>query len=316
MRLKLLGLQVEDLLIISFSVERVLEHLINHFELTVDRRPSLYLGHSLTHMDDGLKLSAERYISDLLSRFPLGTSRPVSTPMANCYLHARRPDEPAANASVFRSLVGSLMWIATGCRPDIFYAVIAVSRYMSDPSADHLDAAYRILRYLSGSPSLGLIFRRSEPKLAVYSDSDFASDPNDRVSVSGAVVMLGCNLIHFHSKKQTSVASSSTEAEWLSASLAVREAIFYRMFLRSLGLSLPGPVPIYEDNQRVIASLRSNDHGKLKHLDVALQSIHHLSAEAKVMFIYIPSVDNAADIMTKALSRIPFLKLSSTLGLG
>lgn len=185
---------------------------------------------------------------------------------------------------------------------------------MANPSAAHLAAAYRILRYLRSTINISLVFRKYNPALLIYSDSDHAGD-SDRISVSGLVVKLGSNTIHYSSKKQTSVATSSTEAEYLAANIAVKEGLFFKMLLSDVGVSSPEPLIIKEDNTAVIASVKSKDisGSRLKHLDVALHSLRHLLNPNKIRLEYIRSHANVADVMTKTNNRSDFLQHRSSL---
>ncbi|KAE8217198.1 hypothetical protein CF326_g9530 [Tilletia indica] len=133
----------------------------------------------------------------------------------------------AKERQFYAALVGCLLWLAQGTRPDIAFQVGKLARFMANPSDEHLAAAKRVLRYLAGTRELGLRFRHTDlAQLVGYSDSDHGADPTTRRSVSGYVFYLYGNPVTWRSKLQDTVSVSSTEAEYVALSEATREAIW------------------------------------------------------------------------------------------
>ena len=134
------------------------------------------------------------------------------------------------NKQAYQAIVGSLMCIALATRPDISYAVSALSRYNSRPLASHLTAAKRVLHYLKTTAHHRLHFQVGEPsgsgdgKLMGYTDSDWANDSKDRKSQGGHVFIIGGGAVSWQSRKQNLVATSTLEAEYIACSEASREA--------------------------------------------------------------------------------------------
>ena len=123
----------------------------------------------------------------------------------------------ANDASKFKQMVDCLMYLLA-TRPDLAYSVCLVARYMERPTKMHLEVIKRILRYLKGTASYGILYKRGEEvKLTGWSDSDYASDNDDRKSTSGYVFMIGESAIAWSSKKQPIVPLSTTEAEYVAA---------------------------------------------------------------------------------------------------
>jgi hypothetical protein len=208
------------------------------------------------------------------------------------------------NIYPYRELVGSLMHLAVTVRPDIAFAVGALARYMASPSLVHWQAAKGVLRYLSGTDDCGITYGPNKSGLIGYCDADYAGDIDTRRSTSGYVFVLNGGAITWQSKRQQTVAASTTEAEYMSAAVAVKEGLWLRKLLVDLGFDL-GTVSIMADNQSAIKLLRNPVFSaRSKHIDV----IHHFARERvlrkEVAFKYISTDKMLADVFTKPLSGI------------
>ncbi|GJW88414.1 putative ribonuclease H-like domain-containing protein [Tanacetum coccineum] len=171
----------------------------------------------LVQKDDGIFISQDKYVADILKKFDFATMKTASTPMETN--KALLKDEEAADVDVhlYRSMIGSLMYL-TASRPDIMFAVCACARFQVTPKTSHLYAVKRIFRYLKGHPKLGLWYPRDSPfDLEAFSDSDYAGASLDRKSTTGGCQFLGRRLISWQCKKQTIVSNSTTEAEYVAA---------------------------------------------------------------------------------------------------
>ncbi|GFY95362.1 hypothetical protein Acr_10g0007470 [Actinidia rufa] len=189
----------------------------------------------------GYSLTQTKYASDLLTRAGLSDCKTASTPLdANARLNSLDGDL-LSDATLYRQLVGSLIYL-TVTRPDIAHAVhLLVSQFMSAPRSTHYAAVLRILRYVKGTLFHGLHFSsQSSLQLYAYSDADWAGDPTDRRSTTGFCFFLGDSLISWRSKKQTLVASSSTEAEYRALADTTQELLWLRWLLQDMGVSHSG----------------------------------------------------------------------------
>ncbi|GJY00051.1 hypothetical protein Tco_0357069 [Tanacetum coccineum] len=143
--------------------------------------------------------------------------RPATTPFEASKPKSKDEPDDAVNVHLYRSMIGSLMYL-TASRPDIQFAVSACSRHQVTPLTSNLNAVKKIFKYLKGQPKLGLWYPRDSPfVLEAYSDSDYAGSHGDRKSTTGGCQFLGRRLISWQCKKQTIVATSSTEAEYVAA---------------------------------------------------------------------------------------------------
>ncbi|KAL7290916.1 hypothetical protein TKK_0015644 [Trichogramma kaykai] len=175
--------------------------------------------------DQSISLCQTGYIDELLICFGMTDCKPVTTPLATgTKLTPCKNQVP--EAFPYRELTGALMYLSIGTRPDITHAVSYPSQFNSCYGKDHWTAAKRVLRYLKGTSKLKLTYSRSEEGLVGFADADWGSDITDRRSYSGYMFSLSNSAVSWCSKKQKSVALSSTETEYMSLSDAAKEAIF------------------------------------------------------------------------------------------
>ncbi|GKE00405.1 putative ribonuclease H-like domain-containing protein, partial [Tanacetum coccineum] len=166
---------------------------------------------------DGIFISQDKYVQDMLRRFDTDSVRLATTPYAAAKPKSKDEPDDVVNVHLYRSMIGSLMYL-TASRPDIMFTVSAYSRHQVTPLTSNLNAVKKIFKYLKGQPKLGLWYPRDSPfVLEAYSDSDYASSNGDRKSTTGGCQFLGRRLISWQCKKQTVVATSSTEAEYVAA---------------------------------------------------------------------------------------------------
>ncbi|GJV14030.1 putative ribonuclease H-like domain-containing protein [Tanacetum coccineum] len=168
--------------------------------------------------NDGIFISQDRYVTEILKKFGFTDVKTASTPMETQKLLLKDEDSEEVDVHLYRSMIGSLMYL-TSLRPDIMFAVCACARYQVNLMISHLHAVKRIFRYLKGQPKLGLWYLKDSPfDLVAYTDSDYARASLDRKSTTGGCQFLGSRLISWQCKKQTVVANSTTEAEYGAAS--------------------------------------------------------------------------------------------------
>ncbi|GJS92056.1 putative ribonuclease H-like domain-containing protein [Tanacetum coccineum] len=201
------------------SLSTEFEQLMHkRFQMSSIRELTFFLGLQVEQRQDGIFLSQDKYIGDILKKFGFSSVKSVSTPMETHKPLSKDADGSDFDVYLYRSMIGSLMYL-TPSRPDIMFAVYACSRFQVQPKASHLYAIKRIFRYLKGQPTLGLWYPKDSPlDLIAYSDSDYAGASLDRKSTTGGCQFLGYRLIFWQCKKQTIMANSTTEAEYIAAS--------------------------------------------------------------------------------------------------
>ena len=165
-------------------------------------------------------------------------------------------------------MIGSLQYL-TASRPDILFSVCLCARFQSDPRESHLTAVKRILRYLKGTTNVGLVYRRSEDyNLVGFCDADYAGDRVERKSTSGSCQFLGSHLISWYSKKQATIALSTTEAEYVAAAGCSTQMLWMKSQLEDYQI-YESNIPIFCDNTSAIC-LSKNPilHSKAKHIEI------------------------------------------------
>jgi hypothetical protein len=199
-----------------------------------------FLGLQVSRTTDALHVTQTKYASDLLVKHQMVDSKPAKTPCSpNTHLSIHEGDL-LSDPYGYRSLIGALHYL-TFTRPDISFAVHQVCQYMAAPTTTHLSTTKRILRYIKGTLFHGIAFTPGPLTLSVYSDADWASDPDDRRSTSGLLVYLGSNPITWSAKKQATVSRSSTESEYRALATTSAEVYWLRTLLKDLGIYLSQP---------------------------------------------------------------------------
>ena len=214
----------------------------------------------------------------------------------------------------YRNVIGSLMYACMSTRPDICAAVNVFSQFQCNGTEDHWKGLKRILRYIQGTVNCGLWFKdMSYHPLALFVDADFENDPG-RKSISGFVIEMYGDPVLWGTRKQTSVALSSTEAEYVALATAVSELLWLRQLLNELGICIDGPIPVFEDNQSCITALKNWEVKRLKHVDIKYNFVKDLCQKNVISVSYLPSKEQKADIMTKGLTFDLFSKHRENIG--
>ncbi|KAK8954800.1 hypothetical protein KSP39_PZI002048 [Platanthera zijinensis] len=292
-RMVIILVYVDDIILTgddSSGILQIKEVLRTTFEVK-DLGPLKYfLGIEVARSKQGISLSQRKYTLDLLSDTGLLGCSPVSTPMdPNHRLHAESGD-PLPDQGRYQRLVGRLIYL-TNTRPDISFAVSVVSQFMHAPRTSHLDAVFRILHYLKGSPGLGLFYR------------------------SDVYVLCG-NLISWKSKKQSVVSRSSAEAEYRAMAHGATELLWLRTLLTELGFPPSGSSTLVCDNQSALM-LASDSvlHERTKHIEVDIHFLREHIRSGTLATTYVPSAEQTADAFTKAVGPSRLLSTYGKLGL-
>jgi hypothetical protein len=268
-----------------------------------------------------ITMSQSRYIKETLSRFNMENCKGVTTPinpnekLSKEMCPKTEEEQKAVEKLPYQSLVGSLMYLAVSTRPDIAHAVSMLSQFNTNFGEQHWRAAKRVLRYLKNTENLGLMFKKSGQELVGYADADWGSSVDDRRSYTGYVFNFANAAVSWESRKQRTVAMSSTEAEYMALSESTKEAILLRRFLFEV-LDQPSTTIIFNDNQGA-GQLSKNHmfHNRTKHVDIRHHFIREAVERGDIKVEYLPTDQMPADVLTKGLSSPEQNKCIHALGM-
>jgi hypothetical protein len=310
---------VDDGLVIGSDtneIDKILTKLRNEFQITIGSADS-YLGMQISRSDDGsVCLHQAHYAKKMLEKFGLDEANPVQIPIdKDCYTNDSAT--PLTCDIPYREAVGSLMYLATATRPDLSFSVGFVARNMQNPTINDWNRVKKILRYVKGTINQGIVYKRGETNgiMKAYCDSDYASDCASRKSTSGIVCKYAGGAITWKSRKQQSIALSTTEAEFMAACEAAKEVVWLTKLFEDISSLRETPV-IQIDNQGAIKLIRNPEfHSRTKHIDVKYCFIREKVQEGKIDVAYISTEHQIADVFTKPLAKERFQVLRKQLGM-
>lgn len=323
-----------DDIIIAGRTEELVRNLSDQFKLRFKMKdlgePSRILGLDLVKTSQGILLSGKQMIEDMLAKFDMQGSRYVSTPMDANQTFLPGSDSQGVSQEMqsnYSSAIGSLLYIANTYRPDISYAVSVLSQFTASPSEEHWRGVKRVMRYLNGTRDFGLLFKKSREVpckgvLTGYSDADYASCFS-RKSRSGYVFFINDTVLCWSSKKQSVVALSTCESEYYALTEGGKEAIHLKRLVWEFNHESPlsddvdqEPLTLFCDNQSAIfVSKNPAEHKMMKHVDVRHKWIQEKVEAGEFQVDYVPTKDQAADILTKALAKQLFERHRDRLGI-
>ena len=302
------------------TVERALQ---SFFDIKLLGSLRLFIGLQVDTDDDGnVHIHQYDYIQklrDVFSKYFTGYFSKVNCPCDYNvkFSQQQQPSKHAEQQSMlsypYRQLIGSLLYLL-GTRPEIYFVIISLSRFVTNPGYVHWLAALRVLYYVCNTALFGLIIKVGQSfKLSVYVDSDHAGNVDDRKSISGYIIYLGSTPIVWRSKQQKGKpAESSCEAEYIALSACINEVVWIITFLAELGFNVPLPVPVHGDN-RSAQDLAHNPvhHERTKHIDIRYHRIREFILDGTISLYHVRSEDNPSDVFTKSVSVSVFKRLIS-----
>lgn len=266
--------------------------------------------------DGSLKLSQEAYAETILKRFEMISCKEINTPMEGNIAILKETSENLITNVPYRELIGSIMYLMLGTRPDLCYSIGVLSQFSEEHGLKHWKACKRVLRYIQKTKTYGLFYQAtSKPKLHIYSDAS-CGNTEDRKSISGFATFFGECLQSWSSRKQRSVALSSTEAELIAVSEAVKEGQWLSKILNDLARNEEKQITVSVDNQSTISiSKKEGAHGKSKDIAIRYFYIQDCTEKNEVRVLYCRIGEMLADILTKPLQKTKHWYLMSLLGL-
>ncbi|WVZ04159.1 hypothetical protein V8G54_024965 [Vigna mungo] len=304
----LVCLYVDDLLVPGSSVQEIENFKVkmkNDLEMTDLGVLGYFLGLEFIQTKEGVHMNQRKYIIETLERFKLKDCNNASVSVI-------------ANMKLSLQIVGTLRYICSS-RPDISFGVGLISRYMQDLRQSHMAAAKHILRYLKGTIDYGIYFPKktdvSTNILNAWCDVDWSGDQVDRKSTYGYLFKLMGAHVSWCSRKQSVVALSSCEAEYISAAETACQSTWIEAILHELKIENHRPTCLRIDNKSII-NLAKNpiSHGRSKHIETKYHYLRERASKGKLELIYCNTDEQEVDIFTKALRQSRFEKLRSSIG--
>ncbi|GJS49571.1 putative ribonuclease H-like domain-containing protein [Tanacetum coccineum] len=274
-----------------------------------------FLGLQVKQKTDGIFISQDKYVADMLKKFDLASVKTAITPMETKMALTKDEEADDVDVHLYRSMIGSLMYL-TASRPDIMFAVCVCSRFQVTPKTSHLNAVKRIFKYLKGKPNLGLWYpRESSFDLEAFSDSDYAGANLDRKSTTGGCQFLGSRLISWQCKKQTIVATSTTEAEYVAAASCCGQVLWIQNQMLDYGFNFMN-TKIHIDNESTICIVKNPVyHSKTKHIEIRHHFIRDCYEKKLISVEKIHTNFNVTDLLTKPFDGPRFNYLVVSIGM-
>ncbi|KAH9678967.1 retrovirus-related pol polyprotein from transposon RE1 [Citrus sinensis] len=298
--------QSDHTLFVKFSTEKKIAVLIVYVDDII-----------LTErLKEGIAVTQQKYVLDLLMETGMLGCKPADTPVDSSKKFGTESESVPVDRGSYQRLVERLIYLSH-TRPDIGFVVSSVSQFMNNPREEHMEAVYRILRYLKLTPGKGLMYRKNNKReIDVYADADHAGNIMDRCSTSGYCSYVWGNLVTWRSKKQSVVSQSSGESEFRSLAMGICEGIWIHRLLRELGMIDKQPIRLFCDNQAEISNAKNPaHHDRMKHVEIDRYFILEKIENNTVHIVYIPTQHQTTDIFNKALPRTRFEELSCKLSM-
>ena len=329
---------VDDILVTGIT-----ENVINHTKRILKEKfvmkdlghPDVFLGITVKKTSNGVRISLSDFISKMQKDYEISKEKVLATPLVKGFNAAETASRTLTEEEhlKYRSIIGSLLFVANTVRLDISFATSLLSRYLVNPRMLHLKAAYRVLQYIVQTKEFFIEYspngqtvhfkdfryldktkdvkiddygKQSEFFLTVLSDSDFAADLKDRKSQSGSCTFLNNNLISWSSRKQTCVSLSSTESEYVALAESAKSGLYFNNLLKEINLTT-SYVNLCGDNLSALTlSAHKAVHQKTKHIDVKYHFLRSMVDNKDMKLNYVNTKFNIADILTKTVDTTTF----------
>ncbi|XP_070054634.1 uncharacterized mitochondrial protein AtMg00810-like [Nicotiana tomentosiformis] len=261
---------------------------------------------------EGILMHQRKYALELISDMGLAGAKRVGSPLELSHKLTSSEfdkhigdtsDALLGDPSVYQRLLGRLLYL-TITRPDIAYAVQNLSQFMHSPKVLHMEVVVRLVRYIKSSPGMGILMSYvALNTLTAFCDADWASCRVTRRSVTGYMIKFGGSLISWKFKKQTTISRSSAEAEYRSLGSTVAELVWLAGLFRELAMDIQLPISLHCDSKSAIKIFANPVfHERTKHIDIDCHFIREKVLQGLVHVQYLPSSEQKADILTKALT--------------
>ncbi|KAD3067056.1 hypothetical protein E3N88_34936 [Mikania micrantha] len=267
----LVQIYVDDIIFASSDLklcDAFTELMTKNFEMSAMGELQFFLGLQIKQKPDGIFIHQSKYTKELLKKFDLQNCKPCSNPMSSTTQLDADLKGTSVDETLYRCMIGSLMYL-TASRPDIMFATCVCARFQAAPKESHLIVVKRIFRYLQGTLSLGIWYSTGHScKLVAFSDSDYAGCKLSRKSTSGGCQFLGNCLVSWQSKKQTSVATSTAEAEYIAAASCTSQILWLQSQLLDYGIKELKTALLMDSASALCIVKNPVQHSRTKHIEI------------------------------------------------
>ncbi|KAJ9538527.1 hypothetical protein OSB04_031260 [Centaurea solstitialis] len=318
-----------------------------NFKMSAMGELNFFLGLQVAQKENGIFIHQSKYVKDVLHKFGFSNVKPVSTPMETHKHLTVDPEGKEVDVHHYRSMIGSLMYL-TASRPDIMFTVCVCARFQVQPKDSHFQAVKRIFmlglcarqigssfgnqfllsaahvyasgsqhfRYLKGHSKFGLWYPHDSPfDLIAYTDSDYGGANMDRKSTTGGCQFLGSRLVSWQCKKQTSVSTSTAEAEYIAAASCCSQVLWIQNQMLDYGWTFLN-TPIYIDNSSALSIVNNPvKHSKTKHIEIRFHFIRDCSEKKLIQVLKVHTDYQLADLFTKSFDIGRFIFLVTNVGM-
>ena len=275
-----------------------------------------FLGIEVARSNEGIFLCQRKYTLDIIAESGLLGACPAGFPIEQNHSLATANGDLLQDPEIYRRLVGRLIYLSF-TRPDLAYTVHILAQFMQHPRRQHWEAALRCVRYLKGCPGQGILLSADcDLHLTGWCDSDWASCPLTRRSLTGWLVFLGASPISWKTKKQHTVSRSSAEAEYRSMAAITAEMKWLKSLLSALGVAHPNAMSLFCDSQSALYIAQNPVfHERTKHIEIDCHYVRDAIQEGIIHTRHVHTEEQLADLFTKALGKKRFTYLLGKLGI-
>jgi hypothetical protein len=275
-------------------VERFAEDTSREFEMSMIGELQFFLGLQIKQSKEGTFVHQAKYTNDIVKNFKMEDSKAMATPMSTTTALDADEDGERMDQKEYQSMIGSLLYL-TATRPDIQFSVCLCARFQTTPRTLHWEAVKGIFRYLRHTPDFVLWYSGSSSlALHVFLEADFAGCRLDRKSTFGTCQFLGSSLVSSSSRKQSIVAQSNTEVEYVAAASCCSQLLWITYTMSDFGKEYTH-VPLQCDsNSSISVAKNSVLHSKTKHIEVRYHFLRDNVEKGKISLIHIPTHDQLA----------------------
>jgi len=314
---------VDDFLILYSDENELLKlkNLLNaNFNMKDIGPAASCLGITINQGSNFIEIDQSHYVKQIIERFGMRDCKPVKTPYDSnqkLSINMWNEENSLVGKIPYQELIGSLLYLSGATRPDIAFAVNDLSRFNATHSEPHWKAAKRILRYLQGTIDLKIRYENAgENDITAYSDADWGADADKRRSCTGYVVKMTNGAISWCSQRQSIVALSTTESEYIALSTTVKEIMWLRQLAKECDNRMVTTVRVYCDNQSAIDLSQSEAYRpRTKHIDIRYHHIRDQIERKVIKLEYLNTEKMIADALTKPVTTDKTIFCRENMGL-